>query len=427
MPVLEKALLIELPAADKSKGIPVQFNPASLRLALSNQVEGGNVRGRQSRQFNGKSSTELSFDLHFDTSDESLGGNKPRSVREKTALVEKFVVPAPQSKGSTKRLVPPRVRFLWGDLQIDGVISALTLEFDLFASNGYPLRAKMSVSIKEQDARYEIKQKEEASAAADPPPGKLGTGAPGGSGGGSGNPSDSTGTALDGESAADFAARMGLDPSAWRGIAAGLDDALSLKAGLEIDFDSGLSGSVGLGVTAGIEVGVSGSLEASLGLEVSADASLVVGGSIDAEASAGFALSAAGGLSAAIQTVEGARASSAASATVAAFNAPLATAGAASVAPDPRATSYGFGVPLRTLVTPAASDRSDTLGGRVAVRPGVRTSDPPETREPTVAPWLQIPVDDRSRTAATAVQRTRRPQNRCGCTCNRPRGGCRCR
>src|SRR4051812_19646567 len=104
MPELAKALLIELASEDNSGGIPVQFNPASLGLALSNQEEGGNARGRPSRQFNGKSSTELSFDLHFDTADESLGGNQPRSVREKTALVEKFIVPAPASRGSSTRL-----------------------------------------------------------------------------------------------------------------------------------------------------------------------------------------------------------------------------------------------------------------------------------------------------------------------------------
>src|SRR5258706_10716010 len=112
--------------------VDVQFNPATLKLALSNQVEGGNTRGRQQRQFTGKSSTELTFDLVFDTADEAGPGGNPRSVRDKTALIEQFVVPSPDPRGK-ERLFPPRVRFQWGDLTIDGVISALNIEMDLFA------------------------------------------------------------------------------------------------------------------------------------------------------------------------------------------------------------------------------------------------------------------------------------------------------
>ena len=145
---LEKATLKELP---DGKEIAVQFNPASLKLTLSNTVEGGKARNRVTRQYLGSSSTDLSFDLVFDTADEIQEGGKARSVREKTALVEKFLLP--KGKGKNKK-APPRVHFHWGDLIIEGVISNLTIETDLFSADGIPLRAKMSVSIKEQDAKY---------------------------------------------------------------------------------------------------------------------------------------------------------------------------------------------------------------------------------------------------------------------------------
>src|SRR5439155_20233527 len=168
-----------------------------------------------------KSSTELTFDLVFDTADEAAGGGKARSVREKTLQVEQFVVPASDPTAKGKRLTPPRVRFQWGDLTIDGVISSLNLEMDLFAKDGTPLRAKMAVSIKEQDAKYEYKKgKEGANQGEDPTPGAKGSGAAGHSGGGKGAPTDSSAPALAGESAADFARRMGLDPAAWRSFAA---------------------------------------------------------------------------------------------------------------------------------------------------------------------------------------------------------------
>jgi hypothetical protein len=53
-----------------TKTIPVQFNPSSLRLTLSNSVDGGTSRGRQVQQYNGSSSTQLHVELEFDTADE---------------------------------------------------------------------------------------------------------------------------------------------------------------------------------------------------------------------------------------------------------------------------------------------------------------------------------------------------------------------
>src|SRR5262245_57028549 len=111
---LEKATITKLQkqtdptAPDKTEGdpMPVQFNPASLRLSLTNQVEGGETRGRQQRQFAGNSSTELTFDLHFDTADEGTE-NKPVSVRTRTAQLEQFVVPG--QPNSSERVAPPRV------------------------------------------------------------------------------------------------------------------------------------------------------------------------------------------------------------------------------------------------------------------------------------------------------------------------------
>ena len=60
---LEKATLTRLAndASDREEGepIPVQFNPASLKLTLSNNTEGGTSTGRPARQFSGNASTEL--------------------------------------------------------------------------------------------------------------------------------------------------------------------------------------------------------------------------------------------------------------------------------------------------------------------------------------------------------------------------------
>jgi hypothetical protein len=323
--------------------------------------------------------------------------------------VEQFVVPAPDPEDRGRRLMPPRVRFQWGDLKIDGLISSLQVDFDLFASDGTPLRAKMGVSIKEQDARYEIKQGEQGEGVPPPPPpgGSAGA-APGSAGGGLSGFADRTAEALAGESAAEFAARVGLDPSAWRGVAAGLEGTLSLEAGLAIDFDSSISVGLGVGVTVGVEAGVSASLEARLGLETRGSAS----------ASAGFVLSAAGGVEAALQTATALRSEAAATVELQAFALPAGPVPRSTLeAPpevDPRSGNWGFGIPLRPRQVPAATAQR----GRVSLsasEPRARATVPP-----TTPPWAR-PLPAVDSIPCRAPRRAR------GCGCGRGCRGAGCR
>ena len=230
--------------------ISVQVNPTSLRLALANNTEVGKAAGRPNTQSQGLYSSTLSFDLMFDTADQGSTA-QPTDVRTLTAQLEYYLLP---KKGDAKA-VPPRLKFVYGSLEVVGVMSALNLEFDLFADSGIPLRAKASVTIKEQKPEFDADLlgpgANTGSAATNPLPGP--------SGGTSASPSpDRTGTALGGESASDFATRMGLDPSAWKDLAAGISDPLRLDAGLQIDFSASVSVGTGLGVTAGTSAGSSG-------------------------------------------------------------------------------------------------------------------------------------------------------------------------
>lgn len=490
MASLEKAYLQEIDEKGKpvsstdadgkpvNNDLPVQFNPQSLKLELSTQMEGGDSKGRQARQFLGKTSTTLTFDLQFDTADEADANGDPVSVRTKTALVERFVLPKKQAKGDTSQK-PPKCRFHWNDLVFDGVIESLSIDFSLFAANGTPLRAKMGVSIKEQDAKYEamlaeLAAKENSSATA---PG----GGNNGPGGGAGGPTNSSAQALAGESAADFAVRMGLDPGAWRGIAAqlGAGSSLSLQAGLSIDFSSNLSASVGIGFSAGIEADAGLSLGASFGLDGNASFSASAG------TSAGFALSSAGGLSAALETTAIIQADSAAAdarrafgpavpsaspprppsvnladggtavgaasipkASTAAIHSPIglppvaitpkpalpeqtrtpmqltgaATPSLRNPAPsapppplaDPRSTSFGRGVPLRPRVGGAADLRAGVSAGRVPLNPQAAVSGLFASSDPSAPPWLRLPQNP-GRDSADQAQAARSPARPCCC------------
>lgn len=456
---LQKARLVELKpdgTPDKTKPeVMVQFNPATMKLTISNSTEGGESRGRQARQFLGSSSSTLAIDLIFDTADEGDTGH-PRSVRERTAIVEKYVIPQAQTK---EKQAPPKLRFHWGPLIFDGVVNSIAIDIDHFAADGTPLRAKVSLSLKEQDVRYEFGATGPgANTQTAPPAGQATPGLPGSSPGGS----TQSAPAIGGETAADFAGRMGLDPTAWRGLDIGASASVSLDAGLEVGFNADLSISAGLGVTAGFEAGVTASLSASVGLDVSASVGLSASASFGASVSAGLAVSAAGGVSAAIAQVQNSAAATAVQQTAQAFNQslpagatpPVQASSAAAVAStppprigpppqprtpltqsglpsasqqaaapsapalprvDPRAASFGFGVPLRTSVGNASGARTDVTLGSATLKSSVGSGDPPITSNPTIPPWVALPASEFTVNTAGAIQLKKRPQPSCGC------------
>ena len=362
MSELAKADLQVLDRQGKStETIPVQFNPTTMQLQMSNSVDGGDSRGRQTQQYNGSSSTVLSLDLEFDTADEGTNDN-PVDVRTKTNQVRQFVLPG----GEGSKQAPPRVKFRWGTFELVGVMSSLTEELSLFSRDGAALRSKLSVQIKEQDPKFEALERGAGANDNKNPPaagdGGAGANGPGSSGGG---PIDRAVAALSGETAADFLARNGLAPEAWRALGSSLTlgGGIELEAGLSVGFDTSLTVGAGVGVTGGLHVGLGASVDTTLGLASSARSGL----------GQGFALSAAGGATAAAETAKTTAAAASANASRTSFGRPPAAAAArpadrtplavtgsmrtqpatpAAPAPPPpqadaRATAYGRGVPLR--------------------------------------------------------------------------------
>lgn len=457
MSELKKATLQEISsdvhATPLGPEVSVQFNPTTLRLQISNNLPGGASRGNQVRQYTGSSSTTLTLDLVFDTADEGTTA-APRSVREKTAIVEKFVLP----KGQTQdKQAPPKLRFQWGNLLLDGIVDSVSLDFDLFAADGTPLRAKVNLTIKEQNSKYQFLSAGPGAnrEGSKPQPGQASLGTQGNLG-----IAAQASLAIGGESAAEFAARVGVDPAAWRGLAADLSNPLSLEAGVEVGFHADLNVNAGLGVTLGVEVGVAASLEASVGLEASTSLTAVAGVGVGAELASGFALSAAGGVSAAVAAVQIAKTQAASQQARHAFGLPtsdsVSPSGPAQVAAnrvtaaakpgavsaglppsaktqlpspvvqqatlstspsvDPRAGSFGFGVPLRSSVGQAADLRAGALQGRVPLRAQIgENGAPPTVLDPTLPPWVSLPAQDQARRVADMKQHRLRPPHPCGC------------
>src|SRR5262245_47884969 len=172
MTALEKATLADADVKG-DKGIKVQLNPRSLRFQMTNSVDAARTSGSPAQQSQGTRTMTLSMDLVFDTADEGQPG-APVNVRTKTQQVARFVLPAPKAKKQR----PPRVRFTWGDLVVEGVMTSMSEDIDLFSPDGVPLRAKVSIQISEQKPELAtLKEGSGANKGADAePPGGGGAG-----------------------------------------------------------------------------------------------------------------------------------------------------------------------------------------------------------------------------------------------------------
>jgi len=252
---LEKATLREISwdgnqdPVDGEHTVQVQFNPESLKVALTNQNASGDQRGGSAIQYVGAGTSKLSFDLWFDAT-----GSPGADVRDLTNEVIFFMTP--KATDQEDKFIPPGVRFSWGSFLFEGIMDSLNEDLEYFSEDGRPLRAKLSISMSRQEIRYEEGRQQ------------------GGSGLGTSASSGSNRQAQDGDTVPDLA---GPD---WPAVAAanGIENPLDLEAGAILDLSAGLSLDAGLSVGAGVSVGAS--LDVGLSAGASFDAGLSAGASL---------------------------------------------------------------------------------------------------------------------------------------------------
>lgn len=444
------------PSKAETDGAPVevQFNPTSLKIARSNNIDRNATTRDPARQNPSSAPATLTFDLEFDTAEGDESG-KPRDVRDLTKAVRQFVEPPRDAPAEA----PPRVLFRWGPLNFPGIITQLTEDLDYFSADGMALRAKLSVTITEQDLSFEINEKNAGSRrdAAATRPGGGGGGAPGSSG--TSNPTRAT-AANAGESLQQLLSRLNENPAAWRSAMNGLSSPVGLAAGAQVQVAAGASAGVGLGASAGFAAGASAGVSVGAALGVSASASAGAGfaagaaagafagtsvgasagaaatgglmagagagfgGSVgvaaggfagaSVQAQAGFVLAAAGGIGAASNLVTATLSDVAVTSARRSFAVPAGGGVSASLgvsatvfeatgaAVDPRAVSYGASVPLAVRPSvqtawDATAGGSRSVSGRSAsVEVGFATGVGPS--------WEQLPAGGR----ATADREQRR-------------------
>jgi|GEM_PF-689828 len=268
--------------------VEIQFNPTSLKVVLANTI-GENERSgsRRAAQFIDKSSSTLTVELIFDTTDQYFTRKKSEEseeteevrvdVRSKTRpIAQQFMKPVDVGN---KHVAPKRCLFAWGTFAFVGIMESFDETLEFFSSKGTPLRA--TVSLKLTESRFQFRSEAAKAAERDTP--TLGSGA---------------------DSVADTNAGAGKDEKDWRETAMynGVESP-RLPGGDSLSVPSA-SATAGLKASASLGGGIAGGFSAGLGAGASAGfgAGMSVGGGISAGISGGFSAAAgiSGGLSAGV-------------------------------------------------------------------------------------------------------------------------------
>lgn len=169
--MIGKAQIIRLD--DRLQPVPpacvVQFNPTEFTMNKGVQLAEAGIPGLDTPilQFVRGQTETLSIELFFDTTDDSNGPGPPLAVTSKTDRFYQLIKIDPQTHA------PPVCRFVWGPIgglgspsfpgsQLTGpwssqrrgsgfqcVIESVRQRFTLFHQSGLPLRATLSVALKE--------------------------------------------------------------------------------------------------------------------------------------------------------------------------------------------------------------------------------------------------------------------------------------
>jgi hypothetical protein len=131
--------------------IPLRFNPTEYQLQKSNNFAEIGIPGLESPpiQFVRGASEKLTAELLVDTSD-TLEDVRERYVNKLRDLMNLNI----------ELHAPPIVRFVWDRQVFVGVLESLNVSYVLFTPEGVPLRAKLSVALKEyRPAAVQVKER----------------------------------------------------------------------------------------------------------------------------------------------------------------------------------------------------------------------------------------------------------------------------
>lgn len=149
------------------ENVKVLFNPSEYSIEQSNSWETQNVQGSEPRtQFTRADLRKLSLELFFDSYEEKDSNGHPTDVRVYTDRIARLMVVSVDEGNDGKR--PPIIQVSWADsptgllnpdFPFQGVLLSLRQQFVMFAEEGYPVRAKLSLGIQEYLSPEEIEER----------------------------------------------------------------------------------------------------------------------------------------------------------------------------------------------------------------------------------------------------------------------------
>jgi LysM repeat protein len=146
MPDPEKAFL-EFEGGDK---IPCLFNPDSISITRGNSWEGPSMPGKGvlPQEYRGASAGTMGLELDFDTTADGHPVTKYTGALLARMEVDKDLPGTDETSANAR---PPTVTFHWGQHlhSFPCVITSVTVNFTYFSSTGVPLRAHVSLALKQ--------------------------------------------------------------------------------------------------------------------------------------------------------------------------------------------------------------------------------------------------------------------------------------
>ena len=142
-----KIKLIDREAArsgELSEEFTVQFNPTEFTRQKGVQIAEIGVYGLDSPilQFIRGQNEKLTLELFFDTTASGMDSNAV-SVTTKTNKFYQLVKIQPETHA------PPRIEFIWGGTPFKAIVESVQQRFTLFNPDGVPLRATLSLTLRE--------------------------------------------------------------------------------------------------------------------------------------------------------------------------------------------------------------------------------------------------------------------------------------
>lgn len=231
----------------------VQFNPASLKVTYSNQVQTDDQSTGSAMQYVGRGSSKLAVELIFDVS--GTDASNSQDVRKMTEKVADFMRTTQEGSGEETRYKVKGLRFQWGSFLFDGIMESMDETLELWSEDGRPLRATVSLSLTQPGIHFEFGENPNAT----PPPAAGAGGAPAGT--------TPLAAAAAGASVQGMVANAGIKAD-WKAVASlnGIENPRNLPAGtlVNLQVKAGAKASAGAGISAGGSLSAGSSAGASL-------------------------------------------------------------------------------------------------------------------------------------------------------------------